>query len=280
MPVAAAGVGPYREAVAAEVDPAECRGQQPLCTRPCRSRPQRSGTTQGEERGGQRTGVQAQTRGHLWDSERAGERVLVGERERVGGPRPVTRQDGPLRTGRDRFGQTGDGPADRIGAVPLAGAEQHGEIEALRTADGLMRPAGQQIRQAGGDADTEHGCGPGADGQIVQFRHGVEQPPGGADVNHVDAALKTCTCDGRVRRLDAHHHCRHVTQPVQHLPEADRVAHINPYAPVKTGPGLVTPAGDHPPREPLGERGCHRLPPRLRSRRRRESVRPGHRAPL
>ncbi|BEL03304.1 hypothetical protein Q0Z83_014950 [Actinoplanes sichuanensis] len=83
------------------------------------------------------------------------EGVLVGEGEPVHGPAPE--RGGEVgRPGALFLSEAVDGPGDGGGAVALPRAEQHPDPDRLAGGEGAD-VAGQQVGDAGGDADAEHG---------------------------------------------------------------------------------------------------------------------------
>lgn len=212
MPVSVPGVGAEREAVTPQVHHAEGGRQGPAHARVVGGAEEARPAGR-EQRAGQGAGVQAEAGGDLRDAERGAEGLLVGDRERVGGPGAVPGQVVARRAGvAGRCGQALDGPADRVAAVPFAGAEQHGEIDPVRAADGVVDAGRQQVGEARGDAHAEDRRRSRRGRLAVQGAHLVEESACGADVDDVDAASEAEPRDPGVRRLDSQHDHGHVPE--------------------------------------------------------------------
>jgi hypothetical protein len=167
--------------------------------------PECADALQTEEQRGERCGVQAQPCCDGADPQRATQAVLIGEAERVGGAGVVAGQGDAERLGSVRVSpaELADGPADGVEAVVFACAQEHGDVESVGPAEGLVDLPCQQVGESRCDADAQYGGGSAVVGEVCHCLHLAEEPVGGADVDEVDSLAQAGAGQGAVGWFDA-----------------------------------------------------------------------------
>ncbi|GIF39460.1 hypothetical protein Axi01nite_37710 [Actinoplanes xinjiangensis] len=232
----ATGLGDHRETVGPQVEAAEeAVGEGP--DRRALQEPRDGRAVGGAEQRGRGPRVESQSGTHV----RQLEGVLVGEGEPVHGPAPEGCREvgGP---GALFLSEAVDGPGHGGGAVALPRAEQHPDPDRLAGSEVADVP-GQQVGDAGSDADAEHG---GCVRDVNPLQLG-DHRRGGGDVGVADTAVEAGAGEAGVAGLDAH---QHGIDPVERGVDLGRIAQVE-----ADRMGMFRPVGVPPGDDDLGVPG-------------------------